>query len=171
MFTPTIELDGRWEVDQSDVVMNEEGVVALVVDNVGADDLHPPVLGVLPHVVSPEHDLDRGGAIRAVTRGHDPLVRDEGAATEPLVINEQGRHPGVLMGGGLLAAHDAGVGAGHAAVPGHAPGAGLVARHGAPGREGGPGLELGPVRLPGAVIHAVPGGHLGRGPRHRQRVK
>ena len=52
-FTLTIELDGLWKVDQSNVVMDEEGIVALVVDNVSAHDLHPAIFGVLPHVVGP----------------------------------------------------------------------------------------------------------------------
>ena len=53
VFTLTIELDGLWKVDQSNVVMDEEGIVALVVDNVSAHDLHPAIFGVLPHVVCP----------------------------------------------------------------------------------------------------------------------
>merc|ERR1719237_372459 len=115
------------------------------------------MISILPSSASsltlwaPEHDLDRGGAIRAVPRSHDPLVRDEGAATEPLVINEEGGHPGVLVRAGLLAPHYAGVRPGHAALPGHAPGARLVARQRAGGRPLEPRLQLAPVLLPGLI--------------------
>ena len=36
------------------------------------------------------HDIEVAGTVGAVSRSEHPLVRDEGAAAEPGVINEQG---------------------------------------------------------------------------------
>ena len=98
---------------EGDVVVDEERVVALVFEDLGGGDLHsacnvycavlyctvlyyavlyctmlyctvPALLRVLPHVVRAQHQLHAARPVRAVARRHHPLVRDQGAAAEPL---------------------------------------------------------------------------------------
>ena len=59
-----------------------------------------------PDIMSPEHNIDRAGSVSTMSSRHDPLVRDERSATEPFVVNEEGRHPGVLVRGRLLPANN-----------------------------------------------------------------
>ena len=58
----------------------------------------------------------------AARDGAHSLVRDEGAAAEVLLVDEERGHPGEGVRGGLLAAHDLGVGARQAALTGQAGG-------------------------------------------------
>ena len=37
---------------------------------------------------------------------HDPLVRYEASSTEPFVVDEERRHPGILVGGRLVSANN-----------------------------------------------------------------
>ena len=80
----TVELDGLGQVYEGDVVVDEEGVVALVFEDLGGGDLHPALLRVLPHVVRAQHQLHAARPVRAVARSHHPLIRDQGPAAEPL---------------------------------------------------------------------------------------
>ena len=47
------------------------------------------------------HDVEVGGAIGTVGGGQDVVLRDEGTATEPGVVDEEGHLPGPLVGLGL----------------------------------------------------------------------
>ena len=58
----------------------------------------------------------RRGYWRWPLDGAHSLVRDEGAAAEVLLVDEERRHPREGVRGGLLAAHDLGVGARQAAL-------------------------------------------------------
>ena len=69
-----------------------------------------------PDIMSAEHDIDRAGSVSTMTSSHDPLIRDERSSTEPFVVNEEGRHPGVLVGGGLLPPNNLISGAGESTV-------------------------------------------------------
>ena len=71
-------------MDQPDVVPDDQAVVVLVSEDLVGPDLKPALLHGLPDVVSPEHDVDAAGAVSTVPSREDPLVRDEGTATEPL---------------------------------------------------------------------------------------
>ena len=92
----TIELNWFWKLDQSNIIVDENRVVALMLEDISWHDLHSSLFSCLPHIVSSQHHLDRACSVSAVTRGHHPLVRDECSSTEPLVINKQSSHPGIL---------------------------------------------------------------------------
>ena len=126
-------------MDQGQVVVQGDLAVPGVGEEVPGDELHPALLAGLPHVVSAQHDLHLGGILGTMSSGQNPLIRYEGSTTEPGVVHEQGGHPGVGVGAGLLAPHDPVLGAGDAALPRHALGALLVSWQ--PLRDGWPHAE------------------------------
>ena len=71
---------------------------------------------VWPDEVWSQHNLDTTGPVRAMPGRQDPLVRDESSSTEPGLVNEQSRHPGILVGGRLLSSNNPLTGPGQSTV-------------------------------------------------------
>ncbi len=73
-------------------------------------------LGLLPDIVSAEEDVDAVETVDTMSGGQDPLIVEEGAATEVSVgslVHEDAGHPGVLVRWGLTASSNARSGTGN----------------------------------------------------------
>ena len=121
-----------------------------------------------PDVVRAGHDVKVGGAIGTVSGGQDVVLRDEGTATEPGVVNEEGHLPGPLVGGSLESSDDLGSGSLNTALLGEVVGGGLVGGLAdLAGLEGPHDLDIGVLggaglgvhqSMSGRVLGEVPGG-------------
>merc|ERR1711971_1380030 len=63
-------------------------------------------LAGLPDVVGSGHDVEVAGAIGTVGGGQDVVLRDDGAAAEPGVVDEESHLPRPGVGGSLNSSND-----------------------------------------------------------------
>merc|ERR1719400_1076483 len=145
------------QLNQGDVV--GEGIV--VPPGVGpavvGGDLHPVGLAGGSHVVGSGHDVEVGGAVSTVSGSHDVVLGDEGAATEPGVVNEESHLPGPLVLLSLETSDNPVLGgrALNTALSGEVDSAGLVGGLAQLAGPDGPGLDKG---VSGRELAEVPGG-------------
>merc|ERR1712110_925875 len=93
-------------MNQTNVITETQTVVVLVAEDFIRPDLQSSIFPFIPDEVRSEHNLGAAGPVSTVSGRHDPLVRDQSAATEPGIVNEEARHPGILVRGGLLASNN-----------------------------------------------------------------
>merc|ERR1712227_529789 len=101
-----IELNWLWQMDKSNVIVDEEWIVVLMLHDLLRMNLYSAILHIFSDIVSSKHDIHECGSISTVTSGHDPFIRDDSSTTEVFVINEQGSHPWVLVGCSLITSND-----------------------------------------------------------------
>merc|ERR1719412_98256 len=86
------------QLNEGQITRQVVGVPLGVGPAVVGGDLHTVGLAGLPDVVGSGHDIEVASTISAVSGGQDVVLRDDGATTEPGVIDEESHlpRPGVL---------------------------------------------------------------------------
>ena len=115
----SVEGDLLLQFEDGEVAVDGVFVVVGILDDLLDGKVLGPVVA-LGGVVLPEPDIEARGllSVGAVSGGHDVPVGDDGSSTEDLAPFHEGSLVGVLVLGGLSAAHDAVAGVDSAADTG-----------------------------------------------------